>query len=134
MNNKYFIDSSLLINFFRRSTYSTDDKIAELIEAQAIYINGIIISEILGGSKRNETSITACIDFLNICIMDYDYFIMAGQMIKKIVGKTIPLSDIYIAQHCLDNNLILLANDKHFDMIKKIYPALKYEQTISEKR
>lgn len=133
MSNKYFVDSSILINFFRRSDYSTDDLIAELIEKRAVYINGIVITEVIAGSKRKETSITACIDFLNICEMNNEYFIRVGQMIKNMPGKTIPISDTYIAQHCLDHDLALLANDKHFDMIKEVYTNFKYQKTESNK-
>jgi predicted nucleic acid-binding protein len=133
MNKKYFIDSCLWMDYFKLNRYTIDSVIINLLKSDSIYINGIVITELLAGTKRKETSITANIDLLNICEMNYDYFIRAGQMIKKMKGKTIPLSDVYIAVHCLDNDLILLSNDKHFDMIKEFYPLFQYKKTVSVK-
>jgi predicted nucleic acid-binding protein len=114
MKNKVFIDTSILIYYFRRNNYSADEAIEALIINDEVFINGIVITEIIAGTKRNESSIIDNIDFLNILEMDNNFFIQAGKMIKKIKGATIPLSDIYIACHCLIHDLELWGNDKHF--------------------
>jgi predicted nucleic acid-binding protein len=132
MSDNVFIDSSLWVDYFKRSASSIDKTIKELLEVDVIYTNGVVISELIAGSRRDESTIICCIDYLNICEMNYDFFVRSGQMIRKLnlKGKTCPLTDVYIACHCLEYNLKLLAHDKHFDMISEFYP-LQYVQMSS---
>ena len=54
MSDKYMIDSSVWIPYFRDKEYKLKSLIKELIEKDSVYINGIIQTELLKGAKSEK--------------------------------------------------------------------------------
>ncbi|MCP4157326.1 MAG: PIN domain-containing protein [bacterium] len=54
MSKQYMLDTSVWIDYFRDNDKELNDFIDHLIDEDAIYINGIINSEILIGTKTEK--------------------------------------------------------------------------------
>jgi predicted nucleic acid-binding protein len=126
MNN--LIDSSAWIEFFRgNSKYSF---LNDLISANAICINDIILTELLPSIIHKKEHKLA--ELLN-CVKKYVLFI-DWQEIRNIQllnlkhgNNNIGISDIIIAQNCMQNKLRIITNDNHFDAMAKYIPLEIYQ-------
>ena len=127
-NLKILPDTCVWVDYFRDKNSLYGDYLEPLIAEDKIYTCGIIVSELLSGARTERESklIKYTMEALNIVDMPYTIYINAGRTRGKLLsnGKTIPLTDIVIAETCIKNNLALLTNDKHFNAIQK-YTDLK---------
>jgi len=123
MKRAFMVDSSVWIKYFREKDYSLTPLIKELMEKDLIYTNGIIQSELLKGarSEKNYRSLMISFNGLHFLEIDKRLFdkISEAAFILRRKGITVPLTDLIIAIQCIENNLILLENDKHFRYIRE---------------
>lgn len=84
-------------------------------------------AELIHGARSEsdiEKIITAisCFDFLQYS-NNWDKL---GQMLYKlrVSGYTLPITDVIIAQIAMEHNADVFSDDKHFEMIKNIFPSL----------
>ncbi len=56
MNEKYMIDSSVWIKYFRYKNYELTPLIKKLMEKDLVYFNGIIQTELLKGATISFSS------------------------------------------------------------------------------
>ena len=120
--DKTLVDTSAWIEFFRKKApyYHV---ISDLIDNESIVCTGIIFAELLQGAK-SEKELSTIKEFLFV----FDFlpesekiWEAAGELsfsLRK-KGKSVGLSDCYIASAVKINNLALLTRDKHFDLLKK---------------
>jgi Predicted nucleic acid-binding protein, contains PIN domain len=131
MNENYMVDTSIWIDYFRNAHKERNNLIDSLIDENRVYINGIILSELLLGA-RNENDFNALASTmrgLNFVDIDQNGFELVGRngfLLKK-KGISIPLSDLVIASNCIEHDLVLIDNDKHF---KTISSHLKLKRFI----
>jgi predicted nucleic acid-binding protein len=121
------IDSSAWIEYFKgNEEYSF---IKELIFNNALCINDIILTELLPSiihKKENKL-----VDLLNglrkkILLIDWQE-IQSIQILNLRHGNNnIGISDIIIAQNCMQNNLKIITKDKHFKAMAKYTPLKIY--------
>lgn len=127
----YFIDSSVWIEYFKDKKYYYGDLIDSWIQEDKIYTNGIVIAELLTGSKNYQelNRLQVALGGLNYIDLDSELFLKIGYngSIINQKGIRIPLSDLIIATACAQNNLILLENDRHFEIIKDILKIKLYD-------
>ena len=97
-----------------------------LIEEDKIFYNGIIVSELLIGTQTEKEY-----EFLMQNFDGFNYLETSQEFFKKVAQKgnflkakgiTIPLTELIIAVHALENRLKLITKDRHFELI---YPFLK---------
>ena len=121
MNN--LIDSSAWIEYFRGNPkYSF---IKDFIFTNALCINDIILAELLPSIiHRNEGKLA---ELLN-CVRKYTLTI-DWQEIRNIQllnlqhgNNNIGISDIIIAQNCMQNELKIIAHDRHFEAMSQYIP------------
>jgi predicted nucleic acid-binding protein len=122
-----FIDSSAWIEYFRGNRkYSFID---HLIETNAICTNEIVLAELLPSIiHRKERNLAALLNQ----IQKYSLFI-DWQEIRNIQlynlnhrNNNIGITDIIIAQNCMQNGLKIVAHDKHFAAMAKYIPLEIY--------
>jgi len=121
MNN--LVDSSVWIEYFKgNKKYSF---ITELISNNAICTNDIILTELLPSIIHKKEHKLA---ELLICIKKYA-LIIDWHEIRNIQllnlrhgNNSIGISDIIIAQNCMQNELKVIAHDKHFEAMAKYIP------------
>ena len=128
--SKYMIDTSIWIDYFAERNPELNDKIDDLLDENKIYINGIIISEILHGVKteNNYLDLKNYLDGLNYVETDKALFDKVGYygFVMKKNGLTIPLSDLIIATQCVENSLTLFEKDKHYVMFGKLFDLKRF--------
>ena len=137
MSNKYLIDTSVWIDYFRDSNKELNDFIDRLIDEDAVHINGIIKSELLIGTKTQKEfdqmkRELQCFHNLKIDDHIFSETSRIGFLLKR-KGITVPLTDLIIAVHSSYHNLILIENDKHYRIIKQYLDLELYASLFEEK-
>ena len=126
MNN--LVDSSVWIECFKgNQKYSF---IADLISANTICTNDIILTELLQSIiHKKEHKLVELFKY----IKKYD-LIIDWQEIRDIQllnlrhgNNNIGISDIIIAQNCIQNGLKIIMHDKHFEAMAKYLPLKIYQ-------
>ena len=131
MIEKYMIDSSVWINYFRDKSYEFTPFIKELMEKDQVYINGIIQVELLKGAKseKNYRSLKSSLNGLHFLEIDKGLFDSISEAAFKLRknGVTVPLTDLVIAIQCVENGLILIEEDRHFEYIRDHFDLKLYQ-------
>jgi len=127
---EYFIDSSVWIPYFRGVETEQDDLIDELLDEDRISINGIVVTELLKGSRIPEefdrlSSALSGLKFVGAGPASYQAAGRNGFALKK-EGVSVPLSDLIIATECIAGGLILIERDHHFAAIAAHLPLRRY--------
>lgn len=119
--DKVLVDTSAWIEFFRKREpyYST---ILEFIDNDRVCCIGIVLAELLQGAK-SEKELKVLKEFLYVFEFIPEtslFWEKAGELSYMLQrrGKSIGLSDCYIAVTTKINNTKLLTLDKHFKTIK----------------
>jgi len=109
------VDTSIWIDFFRRSNQQVIDKLEILIENNEVVALSCVFGELLQGVK-NENEEKTIIDFWHnlLKIDEANLFIEAGKSAYryKLLNKGIGLIDSYILTAALKYNLSLWTLDK----------------------
>ena len=119
---KILIDTSVWIDYFKKRDSSIGDVVDAVLIKKDVYIPKVVIAELIQGVK-SEKEIAVIEEFLDaFYIIDNkgDTWIKAGKFSfsMKRQGKTINLTDCYIAIMALDNDCEIFSLDKHFIEIK----------------
>ncbi len=119
-NPKIIADTCIWIEFFRTKS-ETSNRMKDFIAGNLVVGSGIILAELLQGSKTNKER-EIIIDIFNT--LDYieitkDIWIEAGNLASELRsrGKTIPLSDIILATCARKHQYHIFTIDKHFQDI-----------------
>mgnify|MGYP003339298936 CR=1 FL=1 len=123
-DKKIMVDSTILIDYFRKTDKSKSNLVKHSITYNKIYISTITEFEVLNGAN------SAQIEFWNeilkeLTILDFDS--KAVRQSAKIVQqlkrkrKSIDKPDLFIAAIAITNDLTLdTANKKHFEYIESL--------------
>jgi len=109
------VDSSAWIEYFRGNPKFLF--LEGLISINAICINEIILTELLPSIiHRNEHKLADLLNYVKRYILDIDWGgIRDIQLLNfKHGNNNIGISDIIIAQNCIQNELKIITNDDHF--------------------
>ncbi|HLE41984.1 MAG TPA: PIN domain-containing protein [Nitrospirota bacterium] len=119
--DKILIDTSAWIQFFRKKEpwYSA---ISMLMDDKRICCSGIILAELIQGAK-SEKELEVLRDFRHVFeFLDEstDLWQAAGELSNTLQrkGKSVGLSDCYLAASAKAHKVKILTLDKHFDVIK----------------
>lgn len=119
------VDTNVIIDFWKHPS----DELRTFFETEDVVLCGVVVAELLHGavSEKNLnqiSSLISCFRLLSISEMDWTDF---GAMLYKLRsnGVTVPFQDALIAYIAINNNVPLKTNDKHFQLIQTILPALK---------
>ncbi len=109
------VDTSVWIDFFRRSNQPLIDKLDTLVENNEVVALSCVFGELLQGIK-NENEEKIILDFWDTLLKvdESELFIDAGKssIRYKLLGKGIGLIDSYILSASLKYNLSLWTFDK----------------------
>ena len=121
MNN--LVDTSVWIEYFKgNQKYSF---ITDLISTNAICINEIILTELLPSIiHREERELAELINSIKkyVLIIDWQEIRDIQLLNLRHGNNNIGISDIIIAQNCLQNGLKMIVHDKHFETMAKYIP------------
>ncbi len=120
----FLVDSSIWIAYYRPGVVKKiEDLIKEIILADLVTINGIVITEVLSGiSKRKEYNMVLN-DFRGFHYLEmtedifFDASLLGSSLRKK--GISIPPADLIIASSAIKHRCTIYHMDSHFDTISK---------------
>jgi predicted nucleic acid-binding protein len=112
------VDTSVWIEFFRRSGTDTAQRIFDLLEAGRVVVCGPILTELIQGIKTEKEKQAVLIDLeaLPLIEPDRDDWIATGWMQNELLKKgiTLPLTDALIARLCIRHGFLIFSLDQHF--------------------
>jgi predicted nucleic acid-binding protein len=128
--DKVLVDTSAWIEFFKKKEpwYSA---VSGLMDEKRVCCSGIILAELIQGAK-SEKELEILRDFRHVFeFLDesIELWQAAGELSQALLrkGKSIGLSDCYLAVAAKANKVHLLTLDKHFDVIKNFAHIALYE-------
>jgi predicted nucleic acid-binding protein len=130
MKPEYFIDSSVWIPYFREGKSAYGELIDELVEDNRVYINGVVIAELLIGARSPAEidRLSSALAGLKLIPSSRASFESAGrngyELRKK--GVSVPLTDVIIATDCIEHGLVLIESDKHYAVIAAHLPLKRH--------
>lgn len=135
MKARIIVDTSIWITFFRYPLSQEKKEIDLLIDNDQAYLVGIVLSELLQGtkSKKELCLLRSKIDVLPFLETTYGIWSKAGiiSYSLKRKGITIPLSDCLIAAIAVKNNCQIYSLDPHFQHLPvKLYKTHKFKKDL----
>ena len=125
MNN--LIDTSVWIEYFKGNPkYSFLD---DLINNNAICTNEIILTELLPSIiHKKEHKLAKLLNNVEKYVINIDWQEIRNVQLLNLKhgNNAVGVSDIIIAQNCIQNDLRLISCDKHFRVMAKYTPLKLY--------
>ncbi|MDB5156819.1 MAG: hypothetical protein JWR50_1526 [Mucilaginibacter sp.] len=120
--NKCFLDTSVIIHFFKDNIIVTE----KLKAFQEVYVSTIVVGELYYGayaSSNAKKHIGQIEDFLATCISvppELGASIVYGQLKSDLKRKGLPIpeNDIWIAAIAVEQNMLLFTTDNHFNLLE----------------
>ena len=128
--DKILVDTSVWIEFFRKKE-PWYGEISGLMDDKRICCSGIILAELIQGAKA-EKELAVLRDFRHVFeFLDesVDLWQAAGELSNTLQrkGKSVGLSDCYLAASAKAHKVKILTLDKHFDVVKSAISIGLYE-------
>lgn len=119
------IDTNVIVDLWKNPS----DKAKDIIRDNEVCICGVVRSELLHGaySERNLEEISRKLDLLEEISIKENQWDRFGRFLYKLRtnGVSLPYADAIIAFTAITNNVIVLTRDKHFRLIKEVFPQLQ---------
>lgn len=130
MKAGHFVDTSVWVPYFRYGASELGDFIDGLIDDGLVYINGIVLVELLTGSRTPAEleRLKLALAGLNYVPGDRESLGAAGRngFALKRKGLSVPMSDLIIATDCIENDLVLIDSDGHYEAIASHLPLKRH--------
>lgn len=123
MRDKTLIDTSVWIDYLQNATANISERVDKILAGRNVYVPKVVVAELIQGA-RSEKEIEVIKEFLdafNIIEEGKDTWLKAGRLsynLKK-KGKTVNLTDCYIAVMANEHNCSVMTLDKHFKEIQQ---------------
>lgn len=128
--DKILVDTSVWIEFFKKKEpwYGV---VSGLIDDKRICCAGIVLAELIQGAK-SEKELEVLRDFRHVFEFieeSVDLWQAAGELSHALLrkGKSVGLSDCYLAVAVKTNKSTIFTLDKHFEVIKGIAGIAVYD-------
>lgn len=129
-----FLDSTVLIDYFNGNNAWQVEVLDSILGKELVVIGDYVLTEVLQGFRSDKEFQEAQITLLSFPCYDiggkaiairsaenYRYLRKKGITVRKTI-------DVMVATFCIENNLILLHNDKDFDPFEKHLSLKVYQQ------
>lgn len=124
MSGKISLDTNIVIRLFKNEPIV----VQKLTSSTSIYLTVPVIAELLYGAEnsvRKEENLKNYNKFIDECNILPLTRKTAEQYSKirmrlKLRGNPIPENDIWVAAACIENQISLISEDKHFDFIEDL--------------
>jgi predicted nucleic acid-binding protein len=129
------IDSSAWIEYFRGNKEYLF--ITELIKNNSICTNDMILTELLPSMIQKKEK--KLVELMN-SIKKYDIEIIWNELQNLQLmnlqhgNNNVPVTDLIITQNCLQNGLVIIAQEKQFKLMSEYIPVKIYEKKAVNSR
>ncbi|TGK15166.1 PIN domain-containing protein [Leptospira fluminis] len=120
--SRVLLDSSVWIEYFRNTASSISANVDELIDAENIYTNDLILTELIPFLKlRRQSKVIASLEAIERFPLKIDWEqIIEYQILNLKNGiNHVGIPDLIIAQNAIQNKAFLFTLDKHFKLMKE---------------
>ena len=121
------VDSSAWIEYFKgNQKYSF---LNDLITANAICTNDIILTELLPSIiHKKEHKLAELLNDVKKYLLTIDWQEIRNMRLLNLKhgNNNIGISDLIIAQNCIQNKLKIIVHDRHFEAMAKYIPLKVY--------
>jgi len=129
-NESILADTSVWIAFLRGSGLQFQERLVPLIMADRLTTTPIVIMELLVGAKSEKeydklSKDLAALRCFDVSVKLWQRACKLGFTLRQ-KGISVPLTDTLIAAVAIENDALLLHNDRHYEMIATI-TSLKHE-------
>ena len=119
---RILVDTSVWIDYFRNQSAGFVDFVAELVKNHEICVPQIVLAELMQGAK-SEKELSVIAEFMEaFTIIDQtdQTWVKSGRLSYELrkKGKSVNLTDCYIAVMAQENNCDVLTLDRHFKDIR----------------
>ena len=120
---RILVDTSVWIKYLKDKPARFSGIVDDILSKQEVYVPKIVIAELIQGS-RSEREVSIIEDFVNafnIIDQKEDTWIKAGKLsfaLRK-KGRTVNLTDCYIAVTAQEHGCQIFSLDEHFKEIQK---------------
>jgi len=118
-------DSNVYIDFWKKP----NQRIIDTFSTEDVVICGVVKCELLHGAKSDAdfTRIRDALDeFEELAFEESDWEKLGIQLYKlRTKGITVPFQDAIIALLSIKHGVPIWTNDKHFALIKAVFPDLQ---------
>ena len=133
-SNLYLVDTSAWIFALReRPIVAIRDRVSQLLGANAVATTGIVVLELLGGTRDQEEfeKLRRRLGGLHYLPIEDHLWERAAGMAWRLRrrGVTAPFTDVLIATVALENEAVVLHADSDFDLVAQHEP-LKVESFV----
>lgn len=123
MKDRVLIDTSVWIDYFQDTLSAGSELMDEILSSGNVYVPKVVIAELIQGARSEKEIgvIKGFVEAFKIVEEGKETWYKAGKLsydLKK-KGKTINLTDCYIAVIAREHNCSILTLDKHFKEIQK---------------
>jgi predicted nucleic acid-binding protein len=118
--NTMLVDSSAWIEYFKfHDEFSFID---DLIDNDSLCTNDLILTELLPSIiHRKETHLADLLNSVVTYSININWNELQQYQIQNLKNgnNNVPITDLIIAQNCIQNNLKIVSKDKHFSAMAK---------------
>jgi predicted nucleic acid-binding protein len=121
-----FVDSSVWIDFFNGVINIETDKLDNLLGREPLVVGDLILVEVLQGFKSDlqaerAKSLLLRLDYRNM--LGKDISVKSASLYRNLIKKGLTIRkpiDVWIANFCIEESLLLLQRDRDFKSIAKV--------------
>ncbi|RHX85850.1 PIN domain-containing protein [Leptospira stimsonii] len=120
--SRIILDSSVWIEYLGNSNSSIAAKVDELIDAENVYTNDLILSELVPFLKiRKQSKIISSLEAIERFSLKIDWNQIIEYQVSNLKNgiNKVGIPDLIIAQNVVQNKAILFTLDKHFKLMSK---------------
>jgi len=130
------VDTSVWIDYFNGKINKYTNKLEEILSTEQVIMGDIILAEILQGFRKNSDFNKAkkALGYLNCySISNKMITIKSAENFRHLRKKDITIrktTDMLIGTYCIENQIVLLHNDKDFLPLQDLGLKFVFAQTI----
>jgi predicted nucleic acid-binding protein len=128
--NNILIDSSAWIEYFKGNKNFLF--INDFIDDNKICTNDLILTELIPSMvHKKEHNLIELMESMYRYEITINWNELRQYQIRNLQNgnNNVPISDVIIAQNCIENNLIIVTQDKHFRLMAKYLPLTVFNKT-----
>jgi predicted nucleic acid-binding protein len=127
--NNILVDSSAWIEYFKGNTHFSF--INDFIHTNAICTNDSILTELIPSMiQKKENKLIELMNSIHRYKIHIDWNEIKNFQLQNLQhgNNNVPITDLIIAQNCIDNDLTIITQDKHFCLMANYLPINIFEK------
>jgi predicted nucleic acid-binding protein len=122
------VDSSAWIEYFKGNAHFSF--INEFIHTNAICTNDVILTELIPSMiQKKENKLIELMNSMYRYEIQIDWDEIKNYQAQNLQhgNNNVPITDLIIAQNCINNDLTIITQDKHFSLMAAYLPLRLFE-------